>query len=99
MYAFTETAVKWLLSKIKTAGARKYSNVQIPVSSWIWDGEKYAASVQIPGVTVQDVPLVTFSEDDTSLFYRTCMAGDGTVTIYTDQIPNRTITLQSIVVV
>lgn len=98
MYAFTDAAVNWLLQKIKMAAPRKYINIQVPVSAWVWDGEKYAAAIEIQGATANDVPLATFAEEDTPNFYAVCATGNGTVTIYADDIPDSVITIQSVII-
>lgn len=103
MYAWSEAAVKWLLKKIQEAQPpKKLGPIQIPVAAWFEeataDGSRYAAAVPVPGCTVDNVPMVTFSEDDTYDFYPTCQSGDGTVTVYAYDLPGEVITLQSVVV-
>lgn len=84
------------------SGAKKYGPKQIPVSAWAEeeteDGYRYAASIGLPGVTANNIPIVTFADDDTDYFYPTAQTGAGTVTVYADDIPDGTITIQSIVI-
>lgn len=102
-----------LISKVKSlqntvdklsssAGARKYGPQQIPVSAWkeedTEDGYRYAASISLSGVTADNVPMVTFADEDVDYFYPTAQAGAGTVTVWADDIPDGTVTVKSIVI-
>lgn len=104
MYVWTENAVKWLLEKVKeqTRSPRRFGPVQIPVSAWVEeeteDSYRYAAIVPVDGCTSDNVPIVTFSDKDVDNFYPICESGNNTVMVYAVDIPDDTITLQSIVI-
>lgn len=104
MFAWTENAIIWLLNKIKeqSQAPKKYELLQIPVSAWVEeeteDGYRYAAAVPVVGCTADHMPIVTFADDDVEDFYSTCKSGDGTVTVYAEDIPSGSITLQSVVI-
>ena len=104
MYVWTENAVKWLLAKLKeqTQSPKRIGPVQIPVSAWVEEetenSYRYAAAVRVSGCTAANVPIVTFADEDVDDFYPTCKSGTGTITVYADDIPSGTITLQSIVI-
>lgn len=83
-------------------GVTKVSDVQIPVSAWkeeaTDDGYRYAASISLPGVTADHVPIITFADEDVDYFYPTAQTGAGTVTVWADDIPDGTVTVKSIVI-
>ena len=61
-------------------------------------GFPYQADIPCAGVTVYDVPLVTFQFQDaaSTLLSSLAYAGDGFVRIYANQIPEDTLTVASI---
>lgn len=79
----------------------KMADIQVPTSSWMVEqteeGYLYKAEIEITGVTEEHIPIVTFANEDVDYFYPTAMAGNGIVTIYTDDVPIDTITIKSIV--
>lgn len=85
-----------------TSGAKKYGPKQIPVSAWkeedTEDGYRYAASISLSGVTADNVPIITFADEDVDYFYPTAQTGAGTVTVWADDIPDGTVTVKSIVI-
>ena len=84
------------------SGVIKTHDVPIPIEAWIEeateDGYRYAASISLPGVTVDNVPIVTFADEDVDYFYPTAQTGAGTVTVWADDIPDGTVTVKSIVI-
>lgn len=79
----------------------KVADIQVPASSWMVEqteeGYMYKAEIEIADVTEEHIPIVTFANEDVDYFYPTAMAGNGTVTIYTDDAPIDMITIKSIV--
>ena len=77
------------------SGAKKYGSWKEEATD---DGYRYAASISLSGVTADNVPIITFADEDVDYFYPTAQTGAGTVTVWADDIPDGTVTVKSIVI-
>lgn len=83
----------------------KYTNVSVPTSLWKQGGilgdsdYPYSANVPISGATQDMYPEVDFAVADRKdfQFSQDCAVAAGYVQIYAESVPNRTITLSSVV--